>query len=144
MMKRGGMNFMMVMLIVILALAAILLVFAGRVGKSTSDTINSAAPSAIKAQIQSCRLTGLGFQDSDGDKLADYCDPCHGGNDFKQQKDADLLADPCDESDLTDKSAFYACCGSDPKGKTIEELKANCKSGRLIAVEPYFQCSSKT
>ena len=135
---------MMVMLIVILALAAMLLVITGRVGKSTSETIKSATPAGIKVQIQSCRLGGIGFLDSDGDKLADYCDPCPDGHDFRQQSDADFLSDNCDyKPKVTASSAFVACCNSEPKGKNLDELKSSCATGKLIAVDPYFQCDKQ-
>ena len=113
--KRGSMNFMMVMLIVVLALAAILLVIFGKVGKTTTTTIASASPAAIKAQAQFCKLGGIGYPDTDGDGLPDYCDPCPQGHQYFTQSDSDFLSDACDNKPMvTDKSAFFACCQSDP------------------------------
>lgn len=140
MLKRGDMNFMMVMLIVVLALAAIVLVMVIRTGESTSAAIKQATPATLRSQISTCKISSSGFQDSiDSDKLADFCDPCLGGNDF-QQSDNDFLADACDiNKRSTDASPVLACCGKELSGDTPEKQIASCDSKRLVSIDP-FQC----
>ena len=146
--RRGDMNFMMVMLIVVLALAAVTFVIIGRGAKITSDTIDSAKLGDIKKQALQCRIASVGIPEDrpDGDKLADFCDPCIGGDDYKEQKDIDFVSDRCDENPkIPDSSPVMACCGNEPKG-TPAEIISKCASGRLIALRTdpdFFQCRAK-
>ncbi|MBI4144992.1 hypothetical protein HY493_02195 [Candidatus Woesearchaeota archaeon] len=129
---------MIVMLIVVLAAAAIVLVIVYKGGTSASAAIKQATPAALRSQIATCKISSSGFQDTDKDKLADFCDPCLGGNDFTQS-DQDFVADKCDkDTKKTAASPMLACCNEDPGTETdLEKLKQKCP--RLVNIDP-FQC----
>ena len=138
--KRGLGWTVGITLFVALLIAVFILIFSGRVFTEAEETRVAVTPSAIKAQITSCKLQQpLGFQDSDGDGLPDFCDPCLGGDD-KQQKDSDLVADACDRDIAKATSIIEACCGEDVTG-TSEEIISKCKNKKLVSVKP-FQCKA--
>jgi|GEM_PF-5901314 len=138
--NRGDANWFLISLILALIILASTGFFGGRLFAATADATNTATPSELQAAITACRGQSSlqGVQDADGDKLADFCDPCVNGHD-DQQQDADFMADACDTAPtIKDDSGMLACCGdanrNDLNNLLAEYEKADTQKGKAEVI----------
>ena len=144
--KRGvgiSVNLLIVMAIGIMVLVIVSIIVYTN-ATSTTKTLKRVTPATLQGQITTCKISSIGIKEAkpDGDKLADFCDPCEGGNDLIADTDGDFVSVNCDVDDNLKTSPIMACCGNEPDGDDAEII-AKCDTKRLLSIDP-FRCKAAT